>query len=132
MNKQQRARKILNDYLLNGGYNFSKTGEHLDFKEGYIYSLKDHETIINIKTSKDLIGEIEKDLIKKLETIYSLTKNKTLLNLFIGFWKNGDKLYIDISTITDSLERAKQEGKLNNQIAILDAKNLIVIKLNEN
>jgi hypothetical protein len=132
MNKQQRARKILNDYLLNGGYNFSKTGEQLDFKEGYIYSLKDHETIINIKTSKDLIGEIEKDLIKKLETIYSLTKNKTLLNLFIGFWKNGDKLYIDISTITDSLERAKQEGRLNNQIAILDAKNLIVIKLNEN
>jgi hypothetical protein len=132
MNKQQRARKILNDYLLNGGYNFSKTGEQLDFKEGYIYSLKDHETIINIKTSKDLIGEIEKDLIKKLETIYSLTKNKKLLNLFIGFWKNGDKLYIDISTITDSLERAKQEGKRNNQIAILDAKNLIVIKLNEN
>jgi hypothetical protein len=132
MNKQQRARKILNDYLLNGGYNFSKTGEQLDFKEGYIYSLKDHETIINIKTSKDLIGEIEKDLIKKLETIYSLTKNKKLLNLFIGFWKNGDKLYIDISTITDSLERAKQEGRRNNQIAILDAKNLIVIKLNEN
>jgi hypothetical protein len=132
MNKQQRARKILNDYLLNGGYNFSKTGEQLDFKEGYIYSLKDYETIINIKTSKDLIGEIEKDLIKKLETIYSLTKNKKLLNLFIGFWKNGDNLYIDISTITDSLERAKQEGKLNNQIAILDVKNLIVIKLNEN
>jgi hypothetical protein len=127
MNKLQRARKIIDLYYKQGkGNNFSKEGELLEFKEGYIYSLKDYQITIKPKNLK----ELETALIKQLETLYKLMKNKKVSLFFIGLWENEGTLYIDINTKTNSKSEALMMGKLNEQLAIWDIKNKKEIYIN--
>ncbi len=77
-------------------------------KSGYIVSIT---PLINIDMN---IHEI----IKYITLTKNIEIDGKLYNLYLGGWFNKDKLYCDISIVTDSKEEAIQIGKHCNQEAI--------------
>lgn len=65
-----------------------------------------------------------------LATVVKYVENHPEVNAF-GGWYNSEngKYYFDATVIVDSLEEAKEIGRINKQIAIFDLANLTEIRL---
>jgi hypothetical protein len=119
----QTANKIIDSFITNKGYNYDKQGRVKKYKSGYMVALKDWEKIIQ---NKDLILN---DLVLDIESKLKDLENKKIRGLVIGFWREDDLIYIDLSLRVANKKTAIALGKINKQLAIWDNKNQKAIAL---
>lgn len=112
-------KKII-EIIENKGATLDKDYKSINKKVGFMVSLQGEE----VKTDKNNIEEIKKEIEKKKEKI------KNLDNVFIGLWLDNDIMYIDLSIYIIDYIEALEEGRKNKQLAIYDLKNNDSIYLN--
>jgi hypothetical protein len=122
LNLEQLATNIFND-VLNGstGGTYNIDGTKVDYQTGYFVGIKGFNVpkmyFINPKYPINILT-------------MQLNDSFDLINLpFVGYWVNDNIVYIDSVAWTENLNHAVNLGKLYDQIAIFDIKNLTDIKL---
>jgi hypothetical protein len=110
--------KILNGFLIKNQFNFDILGKHITFKKGYMVGGITKSTIVEMT---DTIETIVKAIGSKIDELI-IIKNHSAKpdNIVIGFWKEGNTVYIDISQNINDREKAIIIGKESGEKAIYD------------
>jgi hypothetical protein len=119
-----------------GGFTFS-VNDFDDVKSGWAISKKGNGIKLKFSDVFDDNGEIKEDAIDRLEALLDVNADQILRNkpnstkkVTLGGWHNpkDGHIYFDITEVHDknsmSKEKALQEGRKQNQIAIIDLDNL--------
>lgn len=125
-------KNIINELKNKNGCNVNyKSLELQNIKSGYMISLANYETIININNLDDIKTQkiIYKSILEKKLIIEDLRQDNRKNIFVIGLWINNNKLYIDISINMNSKKDAIKLGIKQNQYAIYDIKNDCDIEL---
>ena len=101
---------IINTVTAQGGVTLSKDLTPYNGK-GYAVALKKDAEIV---VSDADFSSVADTIISGLQ--HSIKDN----NVYIGIWKDADKVYIDLSEILDNKEQAITKGKERDQIAVFD------------
>lgn len=120
--------EIIKELEKNNGCNLDVNYNIKKLNDGYMVSLANYETIINLKNGlNDLITQkniydaiIEKQVI--INNLRTFTNNRKK-SFYIGLWINEGLLYIDISINLKKYQDAYSLGIKNNQFSIYDLKN---------
>lgn len=114
---------VLEQYL-NGKNNFNYQGKPVQFNGGYMVSLGGYETIITMNETRPhtSTARILQDISEKLETLIRIKETENN-DLVIGLWRDGDKVYIDLSRNIKDKNKAIEYGKHHEQKAIYDITN---------
>jgi hypothetical protein len=119
MNKTT-AEKILTQFKSKGRHNFNTKGRGLQTsKTGFIVSQDRGVKVIDKPLEHLNFKEIEQDLKALIKRVRATE--------FIGLWLDNGIIYIDISRVIQSKEKALKLAKEQNQRAIFDIKNNKVI-----
>jgi hypothetical protein len=119
MNKTT-AEKILTQFKSKGRHNFNTKGRGLQpSKIGFIVSQDRGIKVIDKPLEHLNFKEIEQDLKALIKRVRATE--------FIGLWLDNGIIYIDISRVIQSKEKALKLAKEQNQRAIFDIKNNKVI-----
>lgn len=112
-----KINKVLMDITMrNGGGTFTRSLEDANLKKGFMVSLPDHEQVVSLKEAHTI----------SITDMVTIAKD---LNAYIGTWLDDGKIYIDLSVNINNIEDAKRIGRENNQLAIYDVYNKMVIRL---
>ena len=106
--------------LTQGGATFNLNTGQLDFNKGFGVSLEEHEQVFLKDEYSD--EDLKKFLSKHIELLYDL-------DLELGGWIEGDKVYLDITEVVEDKNEAIEKGVNRNQLAIFDFENKEVIDL---
>lgn len=108
MNKKQL--KMIKNYLaINGGATMDHQLNFTALNGGFMVSLQNYEKKTTLKKLNN----------KTIKQYQKLAKEK---NAFIGFWIDGDVLYIDLSVNILNKMQAIATGRKHKQFAIYDLK----------
>lgn len=99
-----------------GGASYNLSTAEMNPTTGYMVALKGVEQIYPVPSTMDEFKNILQDYLKgtKLHTILSNRE------LFVGFWIDEGKLYVDLSEIVITQRDAIEKAKENEQRAIYD------------
>jgi len=109
------------------GFTLRSTGEPIDFKTGYVVSINGASITISllamsVHTNSSLLPLYE--LIGPLAIAYSVAAERLTRNRgqehYIGGWRDGTVLYLDISVVIQDLDEALDFAAHNDQKAIYD------------
>jgi hypothetical protein len=118
--KNVNLRKVLEEILLEGGVSYSITTGEANPKTGYMVSILGFEKQIDLDKVTDAdIAEYVSDNAHQLWGS----------NRFLGGWKDGDKVVLDISVNIDNVTQAYYTGIINHQKCIYDCSNKRYISL---
>ena len=109
----------MQNILENKGATLTKTLRKSSLKTGYMVSLKDYEVIIKASQATKLFYEIGR--------ANAIAEN--IDNSYVGIWIEKELAYIDVSINIKDLDKAIEFGKNNEQLAIYDIENNLVITL---
>jgi hypothetical protein len=110
--------KILNGFLVKNQFNFDILGKHITFKDGYMVGGITKSTIVEMT---DTIETIVKAISSKIDELIIIKNHaKKPDNIVIGFWKEGNTIYIDISQNINDRDKAIISGKERGEKAIYD------------
>jgi len=113
--------KTIELIIVNGGATLTQDLENATLTSGYMVSMEEYETTI------DLSVENANDLL--IETIQNYQILAEKYEAFIGVWIDENIAYVDLSKNYKDRLTAIKIGKLNNQLAIYDLKNKSSIRL---
>lgn len=106
--------KQLKEIIKNKGASLKPNGANANLKSGYMVSYANSETVFELKE------KITSTLLKTINNQYfNAVKEK---GIYIGFWIDNNKLYIDISKRYNTKILALKVAKDNRQLAIFDNK----------
>lgn len=107
---------VMKSIMQNGGGTFTTALDSAKVRRGFMVSLEKYEQVVPINKAHTT----------ELNTMVEIA---TKLNAYIGTWLNDDKIYIDLSININNIEDAIRIGKENNQLAIYDIVNDMVINI---
>lgn len=113
-------KQFFTSILANGGGTYSFATGELNPTTGYFVSIQGHEKLVDANTFE------QKDL---SDFVYANSEELYKENRFIGAWVFEGEVYLDVSTQVTDKAKAIRIGMINNQKAIFDADNSLVINL---
>ena len=118
--KRVNLRKVLEEILLEGGVSYSLTTGEANPKTGYMVS------ILGFEKQIDRSVIIEQDI---RDYVLSNASELWGSNRFLGGWKDGDKIVLDVSVNILDVTNACYTGIINKQKYIYDCNNKHSISL---
>ena len=118
--KRVNLRKVLEEILLEGGVSYSLTTGEANPKTGYMVS------ILGFEKQIDRSVIIEQDI---RDYVLSNASELWGSNRFLGGWKDGDKIVLDVSVNILDVTNACYTGIINKQKCIYDCNNKHSISL---
>ena len=121
--KKNELKTIISYIKENGGVTLKSNETLLNANVGYMVSLAGYEKQLSLD---NVSIEIVNDYIQKAR---KMTKN-IKHNVYVGFWMDGNILYLDLSIKIESRQLALSLARKNNQLAIFDLQSKTSIYLN--
>jgi hypothetical protein len=118
--KKVNLRKVLDEILLEGGVSYSLFTGQANPKTGYMVSILGFEKQIDL--DKIVEQDIKDYVLTNADALWGDTR-------FLGGWKDGNKVVLDVSVNIDSVTQAYYTGIINKQKCIYDCSNKRYISL---
>lgn len=111
---------LFSELSLTGGFSYNATTGSFNPSTGYMVSLAGFE-------EQFYFDDFENKDIKQyfVKHVKQLCKDES----FLGGWVDGNQVFLDVSINIDDLETAIYTGIMNDQVAIFDCANQLVITL---